>query len=71
MVQFTKDIDTQNMQGHDYHLMRRRYSAEGQDLCDHLIRHLPGGLIDALFGALCAYKASVFVVSHVEPEEGK
>ena len=47
--------------------LRQTFQADGQALCNDLVAHLPGGLVDALFGALCAYKASLYVVAHRPP----
>jgi hypothetical protein len=40
-------------------LAQASYTAEAAILVGALVQHLPGGLVDAIFGAFCAYKASV------------
>lgn len=43
---------------------KQLYGAEAQKLCDALRVHLPGGLFDALLGAMLHEKATIFTVSH-------
>lgn len=71
-LQFDIDIEhrlgqlpaTEAAGGQRWEAHRAVYSAEAVPLVQALLQHLPGGLVDALFAELCAYKASVFKVTH-------
>ena len=50
----------------DYERTKQVFAAEGKRLSDALRAHLPGGVYDALLGAMLHEKATVFHVPHDE-----
>lgn len=50
----------------DWDAQKNVFAEEGKRLCDALRQHLPGGLFDALLGAMLYEKATVFHVPHVQ-----
>lgn len=55
--------------GFDLDEMRTIYRNYGRDLARHLLKHLPGGLFDALLVAMMEEKVTLFKISHMEPWE--
>lgn len=45
---------------------KQAYAIEAHDLCQLLQHHLPGGLFDALLGAMLHAKATIFYVPHTQ-----
>ena len=59
-------IDKNSPHQHILDLTKFAFAGEADMLCRLLLRHLPGGLFDALLGAMLHAKASVFIVPHDE-----
>ena len=62
-VSISFESDVPDFSGVDFERRARDfYNAEALRLLGVLSEHLPGGLLDALFGQLCLRKASIYRV---------
>ena len=59
-------LDRRGVHPRDYERIKQVFAEEGQRLSDALRAHLPGGVYDALLGAMLHEKATVFHVPHEE-----
>lgn len=62
VLRFDKDVEGEPQATLDE--MRVRYAEQGRRICALLAASLPGGLFDALAGAMLERKASLLIVPH-------
>ena len=48
---------------------RMMYSQRADEFVDFILERMPGGLVDAIFAKLAAYKSGLFVIPHVSKPE--
>jgi hypothetical protein len=61
-INFCKKIP--EFEGDYFKSSKDDYKKEAEIILAAMLKHVPGGLIDALFASMAAYKAGILIVPH-------